>query len=298
MHSATQLLRLNQTDSSRGWLWKQFAPSVSAPNVWPTLKPTVFLRIHTPASSLVSCEGDGFIHFTHASCGTRHQMLHTQPEDYRWCHVKEAGWGISAPSLPQQATIVITAETETAAPFGKESRVKPIRVSVLMVTESKLSSRSLLQDFSRQRWKKKRAEPSKADFQYPEGCMFPYQEKVLIRGKTSIQLFQKSNQRTKCHWHYRKCSRWFRTKKVILWRFVADLSKKTVKTEISSKHFLNLFQELYIKIRHTVTAEINHPHRLDLNCQQHSTKPWLIHWIQVTEKQDLNISIDSIFIWI
>lgn len=84
---------------------------------------------------------------------------------------------VSVPFLPHQATIVITAET--AAQFGKESRVKPIRVSVLMVSESKLSSRSLLQEFSRQRWKKRELSPAKQIFNTLKAACFPIREKSL-----------------------------------------------------------------------------------------------------------------------
>lgn len=126
----------------------KFAPSDSAPNAWLTLKPTVFLCLHTPASSIVSCEGDGFV--SHKS----HQML---PLGQRTIGGVKLKWlvEVSVLSLPH-SFFVITAETETAAQFGKASRVKPIRVSVLLVSESKHSSTSLRQDFSRQHWRKKK----------------------------------------------------------------------------------------------------------------------------------------------
>lgn len=153
----------------------KFASSDSALNVWPKLKPTVFLRLHTQANSIVSCEVDGFIsHTSHLEQGTR------------CCRLIEGTIGgvmlkwlveVSPSSLPHH--IVITAETETAAQLGKESRVKPIRVSVLMVSQSKLSSSGLLRDFSRQRLEKKELSPAEQIFNTLKPA-----RKVLIRGKT------------------------------------------------------------------------------------------------------------------
>lgn len=168
-------------------------------------------------------------------------------EDYRWCHVKVAGRGIRV--RPPSPTLLLSQQRWRRQHSLEKWAGSSLLESVCSWCLNPNSAAELCYRTSADKAGKKRAEPRKADFQYPTGCMIPHQEKkTAYQGKnTCKQLFQY----TKWHWHSLKyrfragseagiskytstCTDWKPGK----WFSDALECWQTVKTEFYSDHIL------------------------------------------------------------